>query len=259
VHDYVLDDQNRLRYLVVDTGFWIFGKKILVPVGQIDVREGDREVVVCAITKEQAKNLPAYEEGMELSPDYETRVMGTLHPEETVRTEETGQLRYENYDAFRVPQRLRLVEEHLQAFTQRQQVGEVHIRKERTTHTETVEVPVTEERIVIEHNPVQQGEMGATTQSRGREGMTNLEEGEITIPVYKDQIQVTKTPVVTEEVTVRKEQESRRETVQSDVTRENLVVENEGGAQIVDNQNVQSTERTTRTNRDTDLPPRRTR
>ena len=48
-------------YVVVDTGFWIFGKKRLVPAGAISsVEHADKKVYV-AMTKDQIKDAPDYD------------------------------------------------------------------------------------------------------------------------------------------------------------------------------------------------------
>jgi hypothetical protein len=49
-------------YIVVDTGFWIFGKKRLVPAGVIDRVDRDGEKVYVRLTKEQVKNAPDFDE-----------------------------------------------------------------------------------------------------------------------------------------------------------------------------------------------------
>ena len=49
-------------YVVVDTGFWIFGKKRLVPAGVIDRVDRDDEKVFVRMTKEQVKNAPDFDE-----------------------------------------------------------------------------------------------------------------------------------------------------------------------------------------------------
>jgi hypothetical protein len=52
------------QYLVVDTGFWIFGKKRLVPAGVVQtVDHPDRKVFV-GMTKDQIKSAPDYDEAM---------------------------------------------------------------------------------------------------------------------------------------------------------------------------------------------------
>jgi ribosomal 30S subunit maturation factor RimM len=48
-------------YLVVDTGFWIFGKKRLIPAGVITrVDDEDRKVFV-SMTKDQIKSAPDFD------------------------------------------------------------------------------------------------------------------------------------------------------------------------------------------------------
>ncbi len=49
-------------YIVVDTGFWIFGKKRLVPAGVIDRVDHQNEKVFVRLTKEQVKNAPDFED-----------------------------------------------------------------------------------------------------------------------------------------------------------------------------------------------------
>ena len=67
-------------YVVVDTGFWIFGKKRLVPAGVIDRVDQQNEKVFLRLTKEQVKNAPDFEEthrqrrGTEYDTYYETYV-----------------------------------------------------------------------------------------------------------------------------------------------------------------------------------------
>ncbi len=50
-------------YVVVDTGPWIFGRKVLLPAGVIQAIDQDNEKVSVRLTKEQIKNSP------ELDPD----------------------------------------------------------------------------------------------------------------------------------------------------------------------------------------------
>ena len=49
-------------YIVVDTGFWIFGKKRLVPAGVVDQIDRANEKVFVRMTKEQVKDAPDFEE-----------------------------------------------------------------------------------------------------------------------------------------------------------------------------------------------------
>ena len=49
-------------FLVVDTGPWIFGKKVLLPAGVIGRVDLDTETVFVNRTKDQIKNAPEYDE-----------------------------------------------------------------------------------------------------------------------------------------------------------------------------------------------------
>ncbi len=63
VDDATLDAAG-MGHLVVDTGPWIFGKKVLLPAGVIrDVDDAEERVFVNR-TKEQIKNAPEYDDSM---------------------------------------------------------------------------------------------------------------------------------------------------------------------------------------------------
>ena len=54
-------NESSSSYVVVDTGFWIFGKKRLVPAGVINTVDHDAEKVYVTTTKEQIKSAPDYD------------------------------------------------------------------------------------------------------------------------------------------------------------------------------------------------------
>ena len=57
------------NYFVVDTGFWIFGHKRLIPAGVVRrVDHTDRKVYV-SMTKEEIKNAPDFDEAMTSADD----------------------------------------------------------------------------------------------------------------------------------------------------------------------------------------------
>jgi hypothetical protein len=49
-------------YIVVDTGFWIFGKKRMIPAGSIHRIDPERKQVFVELTKDQVKQAPDYED-----------------------------------------------------------------------------------------------------------------------------------------------------------------------------------------------------
>jgi uncharacterized protein (TIGR02271 family) len=75
IHDVLVDETGRFRYFVIDTGFWIFGKKVLLPVGRCHIDANVRRIYAIGIaTKEQAEKLPEYDDSMTVDYDYEERV-----------------------------------------------------------------------------------------------------------------------------------------------------------------------------------------
>jgi uncharacterized protein (TIGR02271 family) len=68
------DMTGNIRYLVVDTGFWVFGKNVLLPVGLARFDYDQKRVYVNGLTQEQVENLPEYHDDMTVDQDYENRV-----------------------------------------------------------------------------------------------------------------------------------------------------------------------------------------
>ena len=76
VEDFIIDDATwKLDFMVVDTGNWFPGKKVLISPEWIrEIKWVTSEVVVDA-TVEHVKNSPEYDPGMPISPLY----MESLH------------------------------------------------------------------------------------------------------------------------------------------------------------------------------------
>ena len=117
-------------------------------------------------------------------------------------------------------QSLQLREERLRVEKQPEEAGAVRLGKQVTEHTETVNVPVREERVVIERTP-------GSGQPAGRE--RTGEDQTIEVPVERERVNVGKEAVVTEEVNVRKEATERTEQVQETVRKEELDVADQSG------------------------------
>ena len=62
------------RYIVVDTGPWIFGKKVLLPAGIIDAVDLDETTVYVQRTKDEIKNAPEYDEQRFADAGYRDRL-----------------------------------------------------------------------------------------------------------------------------------------------------------------------------------------
>lgn len=84
VSDVLVDEQGQFRYFIVDLGFWIFGKKVLLPVGRSRVDYNSDRIYATGMTRDQADNLPEFDNLETIDYDYEERVRGVYRPQATV-------------------------------------------------------------------------------------------------------------------------------------------------------------------------------
>ena len=61
-------------YLVVDTGPWIFGKKVMLPAGVIRDVDYDEEKIFVDRSKDQIKNAPEFDDSVVRDEDYHGRL-----------------------------------------------------------------------------------------------------------------------------------------------------------------------------------------
>jgi uncharacterized protein (TIGR02271 family) len=113
-------------------------------------------------------------------------------------------------------QNIQLLGEILRVQKERVSRGEVRLRKEVITETQTVQVPVTREELVIERHPVQ-----GTTAASGTVG----EGQEVRIPLSEETASLDKSTVVREEVAVGKKPVGEVRDLTGEVRREELVVD----------------------------------
>jgi hypothetical protein len=67
--------------IVVDTGPWIFGKKVILPAGVVDRIDHDEERVFVNRTKDQIKDAPELDDEATVDDDYRSRLGGYYGPE----------------------------------------------------------------------------------------------------------------------------------------------------------------------------------
>ncbi|WP_036479321.1 DUF2382 domain-containing protein [Myxosarcina sp. GI1] len=245
VHDILVDRDGNFRYLVIDTGFWIFGKKVLLPMGRARIDRSRNRIYAQGLTKEQAENLPKYDSDMTVDYDYEERVRNSYRGsagygttgavDTTSRVDATNAVDSYNRDTYsydREPnlygvneqnhQNLKLYEERLIANKERFRTGAVTVGKRVETETAKVSVPVEKERVVIERtNP--------TDTTAVTPGTANFNEGEVArVEVYEETADIDKQAFVREEVSVRKEVERDTVTAEERIRREELDIDTDG-------------------------------
>jgi hypothetical protein len=67
-------------YLVVDTGPWIFGKKVMLPAGVVRSVDHDAETVMVDRTKDEIKHAPEYDDSVLTDEGYRMR-LGSYYDE----------------------------------------------------------------------------------------------------------------------------------------------------------------------------------
>lgn len=60
----------------MDTGFWVTGKQVLLPIGRCRVEDSNRRVYAKGLTKENVEHLPTFDELERVNYDYEEKVRG---------------------------------------------------------------------------------------------------------------------------------------------------------------------------------------
>jgi hypothetical protein len=63
-------------YVVVDTGPWIFGKKVMLPAGVIDRVDPESETIFVNLTKDEIKDAPEFDEDRYADESYRSELGG---------------------------------------------------------------------------------------------------------------------------------------------------------------------------------------
>jgi hypothetical protein len=63
-------------YIVVDTGPWIFGKKVMLPAGVIERVDPESDTIFVNLTKDQIKNAPEFDEDRYTDEAYRSELGG---------------------------------------------------------------------------------------------------------------------------------------------------------------------------------------
>ena len=246
VSDVLVDEEGHFRYLVVDLGFWIFGKKVLLPIGRTRIDYNADRVYTMGMTREQAENLPEFSDRMAVDYDYEERVRGvyrTPFVEASAPVEgtmpavtPTANLTDYNRDTYnynrepnlfgmndRDHQTFKLYEERLIANKTRNKAGEVAIGKHIETETARVAVPIEKERVIIERTtPADAG-------TAVNPGEVAFQEGEVArVELYEETPDIHKEAFVREEVRVKKVVDRETVEAQETIRREELDVNTDG-------------------------------
>ncbi len=257
IDDALVDDDGQFRYLVINTGVWILGKKVLLPIGGARIDYATRRVYAKHLSKEQVESLPDFTHDTTIDYDHEEQVRGIYRPfmmnaaasgvsytgsdsapltrsAAPMLDVNAGYAGYERdtYSYHKEPalydinvqdhQSLRLYQERLIASKTRQKTGEVAIGKHIETETARVSIPIERERVVIQRTAVNPGTVIPASEA-------NFQAGEVArIEVYEEVPDIQKEAFVREEVRVTKVVDHDTVTAEEQVRREELDVNTEG-------------------------------
>ncbi len=228
VEDVLVDDNGRFRYLVIDTSFDTFGKRILLPIGLARINYPAKCVYVDGLSKQQVEQLPEYQEHIIVDEEFEEKVRNVYRSPITSINYDRENYTYEQEPSLyglneQYHQTLRLYEERLIADKHRIKTGEVAVGKHIETETARVRVPIKKERIVIDR--VQ----ATATSTVVDPNEIKFQEGEVArIEVYQETPEIHKETFVREEVRVRKMVDRDMVEAQDIIRREELDINTSG-------------------------------
>lgn len=254
IADILVEETGSLRYLVVNTGMSLIGKKILVPIGKAKFDQNSKRAYVEALSENQIENLPKYVESDVLDFDYEEKVRDVYRTNKLNSTatapvlpNTTSNVATDSYDRNTYAydrdadlynlndndhQNLRLYEERLIADKTRAKTGEVIIGKRVETETATVSVSLDKERVIVERTATHDEK--AVTPDTGA-----FQEGEIArMEVYEETANIRKEAFVSGEVNVKKIVETETATSEEQIRSERIEVTSEGKTVVRDDATV---------------------
>jgi len=248
VDDLFVDENDQPEYIGVKMGF-LGSRSTLIPMEIARVND-ERQLIEVSADKDTAKNGPTFDDDKEITPEYQNEVYSYYGLQREESSAETGA--YGNYyggerrpgiamgdtesGEFRehAPEeegisdqsgsdlqdedelRVQRTEEELRAGTREREAGAVRVRKRVRTDRETIEVPTRHEEVHVERVPVE----GEATE-------TEIGDDEVRMPVTEEEVVVEKRPVAKEEIRIRKDVVEDTETVEEDVRREEVDVDDE--------------------------------
>jgi len=201
VDSYIVDtDAEKVRYLGISTD----GEIHPVPVGQVDFDESNHQVLLREGL--DLRSIPQFQE-TDYTADREKSLYSTWFPQ-------TTDMSYDRPEFTSANDRLQLIEERLHIGKEQVRMGEASARKTVTERPAEETVELREEHATLERTPVDRPVSG---------NADNLfQEQEIRMPLMGEKPVVEKEAFIKEEVGLRKETETRRETVRDTVRSENV-------------------------------------
>ncbi len=218
VDDLFVDENDQPEYIGVKMGF-LGTKSTLIP-WEIARVDEERNLIEVSVDKDRAKDGPAFEDDQEITPEYENEVRsyyGLGSPQEEEGDDQQQRGAYgEYYDESDEDElRVQRTEEELRAGTREREAGGLNVRKRVRTDREQVRVPKRREEVHVDRVPVEDREASEAEIGEDEISVPVTEEEVVTEkqPVAKEEIRIRKDVVEDEEVV---EEDVRKEEVDVD-------------------------------------------
>jgi uncharacterized protein (TIGR02271 family) len=259
VDDLFLDESDQPEYFGVKMGF-LGTSSTLIPADMATINN-EQGFIEVSQPKSTVQDGPAFDDDREITPEYENEVRsyyglgpiessgsygdyeetnghsgagttdsttaGTVGSGMSMGDTETGEFREHDRNQEGLSQpgsdlededelRVQRSEEELRAGTREREAGAMKVRKRVRTDREQIEVPTKHEEVTVERVPVE----GEATEAQ-------IGEDEVSVPVTEEEVVVDKRAVAKEEIRLRKDVVEDTETVEEDVRREEVEVEDD--------------------------------
>jgi uncharacterized protein (TIGR02271 family) len=192
------------NYIVVEKGVF-FPKDIYVPADAIERADPDEQRVYLSVAKNDVESMGWDEPTAGRAETGESQGLGTMQSQDRTSSE-----------SLRVP----VHEESLQAAKRTQSAGEVAVNTRVTEREESLDVPVTREQVDVRRV--------AVDRPAAQDERAFADGGTIRVPITEEQVEVTKTPRVVEEIEVSKRPVTETRRVSDTVRREEVDVQGAG-------------------------------
>src|SRR5918994_2958670 len=217
VDDLFINESDQPEYVGVKMGFLGLEGTSLIPWELTRVDEQGHRIEV-SVDKAQVKEGPSFNDDEDITPEYEHEVRSYYgvggSSQESAELADRGA--YGEYYGDEEELRVQRTEEELRVGTREREAGALKVRKRVRTEREQIEVPTKHEEVTVERVPVE----GEATEAQ-------IGEDEVSVPVTEEEVVVDKRAVAKEEIRLRKDVVEDTETVEEDVRREEVEVEDD--------------------------------
>lgn len=282
VNDLLVDDKGQFRYFIIDTGGWIFSKKVLLPIGRARVDYASHRVYADKLTKSQAEALPEFTDGMMVDYDHEEQVRGVYRTSKpnlkqqapTARTASTERVRVttgeepmlaledeyaevqtavvttydrQTYQHEQEPDLYAMTEENHPSFKlyeERLITSKTRQKTGEAVISKRIETETATASVPIEKERVTIERIPGNSEAAVAPGVATFQSGEVSrVDVYEEVPEFHKEAFVREEVRVSKVVDKETAIVQDTIRREEIDLDEHGNSVVKNNQQQNSSDR----------------